>query len=81
MRQLKKSTLKIFYHTWERVLNKNTNDLLRCFYPKGMAIADMPEIKIEQAQFMINTRLRKALNCSSTYEFITGKHVSLIAGL
>jgi IS30 family transposase len=46
-----------------------------------MAIAGVPEIEIEQAQFMINMRPRKKLNYLCPYEFITGKRVSLIAGL
>ena len=69
------------YHSWERGLNENTNGLLRRFFPKGMAIAGVPEIEIEQAQFMINIRPRKTLNYLSPYEFITGKRVSLIAGI
>ncbi|MFT4789806.1 MAG: IS30 family transposase [Paraglaciecola sp.] len=69
------------YHSWERRLNENTNGLLWCFFPKGMAIAGVPEIEIEQAQFMINIRLRKILIYLSPYEFITGKGVTLIAGI
>jgi IS30 family transposase len=69
------------YHSWERGLNENTNGLLRRFFPKGMAIAGVPKIEIEQAQFIINIRPRKTLNYLSPYEFITGKRVSLIAGI
>jgi IS30 family transposase len=58
------------YYSWERVL-------------KGMAITGVPEIEIEieQAQLMINIRLRKTLNYLSPNEFITGKRVSLIVGI
>ncbi|MFQ3198009.1 MAG: IS30 family transposase [Paraglaciecola sp.] len=46
-----------------------------------MAIAGVPEIEIEQAQFMIKIRPKKTLNYLSPYEFITGKSMSLIAGI
>ena len=62
----------IAYHSWERGLNENTNGLLRRFFPKGMAIAGVPELEIEQAQFMINIRPRKTQNYLSPYEYITG---------
>jgi IS30 family transposase len=68
------------YHSWECGLHENTNGLLRRFFPKGMAIAGVPKIEIEQAQFMINIRPRKTLNYLSPYEFIMGNRVSLIAG-
>jgi IS30 family transposase len=66
------------YHSWERGLNENTNGLLRRFFPKGMAIGQLAQKEIENAQFLINIRPRKLLNYLSPYEFLTGKSVSLI---
>ena len=67
------------YCSWQRGLNENTNGLLRRFFPKGMKIAHLSEKAIVNAQLLLNTRPRKALNFLSPYEFLTGKSVSLIA--
>lgn len=69
------------YHSWERGLNENTNGLLRRLFPKGMCFSSLTKKCIEQAQFLINMRPRKALNYLSPYEFLTGKRVSLIAAI
>ena len=66
------------YDSWERGLNENTNGLLRRFFPKGMAIGNISQNMIEQAEFLINMRPRKSLNFLSPYEFLTDKRVSLI---
>ena len=66
------------YQSWQRGLNENTNGLLRRFFPKGMAIGQLAEKEIEDAQFLINMRPRKLLNYLSPFEFLTGKRVSLI---
>ncbi|MBP6520587.1 MAG: IS30 family transposase [Shewanella sp.] len=67
------------YHSWQRGLNENTNGLLRRYFPKGVSIGQFSEQDIKQAEFLINTRPRKALNYLSPYEFLSGKRVSLIA--
>ncbi|WP_375319992.1 IS30 family transposase [Aliivibrio logei] len=66
------------YHSWQRGLNENTNGLLRRFFPKGMAIGELAAKEIKQAEFLINSRPRKALNFLSPSEFLNGKRVSVI---
>ncbi len=66
------------YHSWQRGLNENTNGLLRRFFPKGMAIGELAAKEIKQAEFLINSRPRKALNFLSPSEFLNGKCVSVI---
>ncbi|MGF1807856.1 IS30 family transposase, partial [Aliivibrio sifiae] len=66
------------YHSWQRGLNENTNGLLRRFFPKGMAIGELAAKEIKQAEFLINSRPRKALNFLSPSEYLNGKRVSVI---
>jgi IS30 family transposase len=66
------------YHSWQRGLNENTNGLLRRYCPKGMKIGALTKQQIEQVQFCINMRPRKALNYLPPYEFLAGKRVSLM---
>jgi IS30 family transposase len=66
------------YHSWQRGLNENTNGLLRRFFPKGMAIGELTAKEVKQAEFLINSRPRKALNFLSPSEFLNGKRVSVI---
>ena len=67
------------YASWQRGLNENTNGLLRRFFPKGMSIGSLSKKEIKQAEILINSRPRKALNYLSPYEFLTGQRVSFIA--
>jgi len=69
------------YHSWQRGLNENTNGLLRRFFPKGMKIGDVSKNKIDEAQFLINIRPRKALNYFSPIEFLSGKCVGYCGNL
>jgi len=69
------------YHSWQRGLNENTNGLLRRFFPKGMSIKSLPKKEIEQAQFVISMRPKKAFNFLCPIKFLTGKCVSLIASI
>jgi len=78
-------TCKIYfakpYQSWQRGLNENTNGLLRRYYPKGMKIGGLSKQQIEQVQFLINMRPRKALDYLSPYEFLAGKRVSLMLSI
>jgi IS30 family transposase len=69
------------YQSWQRGLNENTNGLLRRYYPKGMKIGALSKQQIEQVQFTINMRPRKALDYLSPYEFLAGKRVSLMLSI
>jgi IS30 family transposase len=69
------------YQSWQRGLNENTNGLLRRYYPKGMKIGALSTQQIEQVQFIINIRPRKALDYLSPYEFLAGKRVSLMLSI
>jgi len=69
------------YHSWQRGLNEDTNGLLRRFFPKGMKIGDVSKNKIDEAQFLINIRPRKALNYFSPIEFLSGKCVGYCGNL
>jgi IS30 family transposase len=54
---------------------------LRRYYPKGMKIGALSKQQIEQVQFIINIRPRKALDYLSPYEFLAGKRVSLMLSI
>ena len=69
------------YHSWQRGFNENTNGLLRRFFPKGMKIGSLSRHKIDEAQFLINIRPRKALNYFNPIEFLSGKSVSLMLAI
>ncbi|OIO07301.1 IS30 family transposase [Candidatus Falkowbacteria bacterium CG_4_9_14_3_um_filter_36_9] len=47
------------YHSWERGTNKNTNGLLRQFFPKKSAFAMITQERINEACGLINNRPRK----------------------
>jgi len=69
------------YHSWQRGFNENTNGLLRRFFPKKMKIGGLSRHKIDEAQFLINIRPRKALNYFNPIEFLSGKRVSLMLAI
>ena len=69
------------YHSWQRVLNENTNGLLRHFYPKGFAIGRLTEQGIADTQMLINLRPRKSLSYLTPIEVLLNKRVSLIADI
>jgi len=68
-------------YSWKRGFNANTNGLLRRLFPKGMKIDDVSKNKIDEAQFLINIRPRKALNYFSPIEFLSGKCVGYCGNL
>lgn len=66
------------YHSWQRGLNENSNGLLRRYFPKKTKIKHISRARLEDIQFIINCRPRKALNYYSPIEFLAGKRVSLM---
>jgi len=50
------------YHSWERGCNENFNGLLRQFFPKKSAFANVKQEDIEKVVKLINNRPRKRLN-------------------
>ena len=57
------------YHSWERGANKDTNGLLRQYFPKGTAFKPVIQAKIDQAVKLINQRPRKRLNYFTPEQF------------
>lgn len=58
---------------WQRGLNKNTNGLLRFFYPKGTDFLSVSEEKFQKVIHLINSRPRKCLDYLSPLEFLSKK--------
>ena len=53
------------YSAWQRGTNKNSNELLREFYPKEIDIAKVDEINLQDNIDLINSRPRKVLGLKS----------------
>ncbi|MFA6160460.1 MAG: IS30 family transposase [Parcubacteria group bacterium] len=70
--------MKIFfaypYHSWERGCNENANGLLRQYFPKGMAFANIKQEEINWAVSEINNRPRKRLGFLSPREVFYEKN-------
>jgi len=56
------------YHSWERGSNENTNGLLRQFFPKKSAFANISSRQIKKVVRLINDRPRKRLGFLSPHE-------------
>ena len=73
----KKTGLEIFfaypYHSWERGCNENANGLLRQYFPKQMAFANVKQGEINQAVHELNTRPRKRLGYATPCEIFYEK--------
>ncbi|SNS54286.1 Transposase and inactivated derivatives, IS30 family [Noviherbaspirillum humi] len=54
--------------SWERGANENMNGLLRQFFPKKMAFADITDNDIALAMYSLNHRPRKCLGFKTPYE-------------
>ena len=55
---------------WERVLNENTNGLLRDWLPKGSDFKKVTAGRLAQIQQMLNNRPRKRLNYRTPLEIL-----------
>ncbi len=62
------------YHSWERGCNENANGLLRQYFPKQAAFADIKQKEIDWAVSEINNRPRKRLNYSTPSEVFYEKN-------
>ena len=49
------------YHLWERELSKNTNGLIRQYFPKGMDFAELTQEDANRAMDKLNNRPRECL--------------------
>jgi transposase, IS30 family len=56
------------YHSWERGTNKNTNSLLRQFFPKGMSFKNVSRMDVDDALYRLNHRPRKCLGYRTPQE-------------
>ena len=65
------------YHAWERGCNENANGLLRQYFPKQMAFAEITQEEIDRVVTEINHRPRKRLNYLTPYEVFYGKNVTI----
>lgn len=61
------------YHSWERGTNENCNGLLRQFFPKKSAFANVTQEAIDEACGLINNRPRKRHNYLTPKEVFGGK--------
>jgi transposase, IS30 family len=64
------------YHSWERGLNKNSNGLLRQYFPKGMELTTVTEEQVQRAVERLNHRPRKVLQFRSPHEVLFGVSLS-----
>ena len=65
------------YHSWQRGLNENHNGLLRQYFPKKSALADVSQEQLNQAINEMNHRPRKLLNYKTPWEVffeLSGQH-------
>ena len=56
------------YSSWERGVNENTNGLIRQYFPKQTAFANITEMDIKEAQEKLNHRPRKTLGYLTPHE-------------
>ena len=66
--------LKIYfampYCAWQRGTNENTNGLIRQYFPKGTALADIPGHRFTKTQDLLNNRPRKRLGYKTPHEIL-----------
>ncbi|HBV21664.1 MAG TPA: IS30 family transposase [Nitrosomonas sp.] len=60
------------YHSWERDLNENNNGLLRQYFPKNKALAEVTEDEVLKAVERLNHRPRKVLGYRTPHEVFFG---------
>lgn len=56
------------YCSHERGANENANGLLRRLFPKGTDFGEIKDVRIAEAEYLLNTRPRKRLNGLTPYE-------------
>ena len=64
------------YHSWERGLNENTNDLVRQFFSKETAFTDLTDEEVRNIEKKLNNRPRKLLQFRTPNEeflLLTGR--------
>lgn len=59
------------YHSWERGTNENTNGLIRWYLPKRTDFATIPDERIREIEYRLNTRPRKRLGWRTPLEVFT----------
>ena len=62
------STSAAPHHPWERGTNKNTNGLLRDWFPKGASLDAVPDDEVERVYDLLNRRPRKRLGWKCPWE-------------
>lgn len=62
---------------WERSTNKNTNDLIGQFFPKGADFRKASRYEVKKARGLLNGRPRAMLNFQKPYGYL----INLIATL
>jgi IS30 family transposase len=56
------------YHSWEKGTVENTNGRIRKFIPKRVSMDQIPEEKIKEIEYWLNTTPRKCLGYLTPYE-------------
>ena len=59
------------YHSWERGLNENTNDLIRQYFPKRSCFAELTDEEVALVQNKPNSRPRKCLDYATPNDIFT----------
>lgn len=62
------------YHAWEKGSNENTNGRIRRFIPKRVSMDQIPEEKIREIEYWLNTTPRKCLGYLTPYERMKQVH-------
>ena len=56
------------YHSWERGSNEYVHGLIRRFFPKKTDFRTVTDEKIQQVEYLLNTRPRKRLGWKTPYQ-------------
>ena len=69
----------IYFASYQRGTNENTNGIIRRHWPKKMPMGALTDQDIYDMELMINSMPRKVLGGLTPIEVYTGKSVALIA--